>query len=300
MQILYPRYTKKQLEKSLPDIVVHPPEESVSKSLPDIPAYFRRKQNETRYSVSEHEDSDFETCDRKFRDYKSDTDSKCIDWFQKSDQNKPPTKYTRRRRKIPLRNFSLDRCKTRRFSLQTPKIKTAPPLLPSQSHQNLASDSECTETKRMRFFKDFTKPRVIAPESDPSNWLKFKQKQSLSMHNVYSNVSSDDSLTKYHTIHSPCESGMSSRFSRRRAVKKTGSFDEITENRNSPAPFLNKTDPLVLDDPGLLRSVGTQCDNDLGDLARCCCGNKVCSTVVPIQQYLETYFNRTVRKLPPE
>ncbi|KAK9717778.1 hypothetical protein QE152_g23574 [Popillia japonica] len=320
MQILYPKYSKKQIEKSLPNIVIHPPEESVSKSLPDIHAFFRSNNKDDRF-YSEHEDSDVETSsDRaKSRDYKSDTDSRCtVDSFSfpKKDTSKRSiqAKY-RRRRKLPIRTFSLsERGKNRRLSLQNPKL-SPPPMQSTLSYQNLfSSDSDCSETKRIRLYRDAsnTAPIVISAE-DPSNWLRFKQKQSLSMHSVYSNCS-DYSLSKYHTIHSPCESGMSSRFPRRRIVKKSGSFDEIIE-RTPPVtstptsystPFLIKTDRnLDLEDASSIdarlvnveiHSKGTQCDCAVGEMAKCCCGNKVCSTVVPIHQYLETYFMRTAEE----
>ncbi|GJQ80583.1 hypothetical protein Trydic_g19987 [Trypoxylus dichotomus] len=320
MQILYPKYSKKQIEKSLPDIVVHPPEESMSKSLPDIHAVCRRNRDDGR-SYSEHEDSDVEIMfDRsKLRDYKSDTESKTTpDWFTFGKVENPkrsiPAKY-RRRRKQAIRTFSLDRGKNRRLSLQNPNPKS-PPIQSTLSHHNLqnlcSSDSDCSDTKRMRLFKDFTKPRLLAADTDPSNWLKFKQKQSLSMHNVYSYYS-DDSINKYHTIHSPCESGMSSRYARRRSVKKTGSFGEIVEKLSPPMTAATsysssylKTDRIldVEDDDYLVyrfahverNSKGTQCDYDRGELTKCCCGNKVCSTVVPIHQYLETHFKRTAEE----
>jgi hypothetical protein len=86
------------------------------------------------------------------------------------------------------------------------------------------------------------------------NW---KFKHSASMHNLKSNMATDESsFDNYHTIH--------------------GGFGNI--------------EMFAFDDNLNSRTDSTEV------AYKCCCGRKLCEAVVPIQQYLETYFvNKTVR-----
>ena len=95
----------------------------------------------------------------------------------------------------------------------------------------------------------------------PGDLLKknWKFKHSASMHNLKSNIvtlAKEENFDNYHTVH--------------------GGFSNI--------------EMFAFDDNLNSRTNSTEV------IYKCCCGRRLCEAVVPIQQYLETYFvNKTVR-----
>lgn len=106
----------------------------------------------------------------------------------------------------------------------------------------------------------------------PRDFLKNKQKQSVSMHNLF--VTPLKSYDNYHTIHSSSNLCCGYTDLTTVDVMRSNSFDVI-EN-----PHSNNTNKLI---------------NNEEIVYKCCCGMSRCKTVVPIQQYLETYFDKRVR-----
>lgn len=90
----------------------------------------------------------------------------------------------------------------------------------------------------------------------PADILKDKLKQSVSMHDLSSEVRSVMSRDNYHTVHASSDLGASVRVVR-------GRFGARSERKKEV-------------------------------VYKCCCGTTRCKTVVPIQQYLETYFDKRV------
>lgn len=102
--------------------------------------------------------------------------------------------------------------------------------------------------------------RYKKKDVSPTDVLKNKLKSSLSLHNLNSsNISSYD---KYHTVHGNCD----------------------TSSNNSPNVFNSHSSIYN----------GTSV-NQKQTIVKCCCGKVNCATVVPLQQYLETYFIKMVR-----
>ncbi|RZC40188.1 mediator of RNA polymerase II transcription subunit 26, partial [Asbolus verrucosus] len=106
--------------------------------------------------------------------------------------------------------------------------------------------------------RKLVKRRRRKRDETPSDLLKksWKIKHSASMHNLKSHVTDESNFDNYHTVH--------------------GGFGTI--------------EMFAFDD-----DLNSRTDSNDG-VYKCCCGRRVCDAVVPIQQYLETYFvNKTVR-----
>jgi hypothetical protein len=188
-----------------PQIVVHPPDESLTSSLPDINA-----------STDAHQ---------VVINNVSDKNVSCPDLTDENLYNETVTVFTvgtlkRRKRKSTL---------TRRNS------------------DGVHNFNKVKLVKRKRKKKGETPKELLK-----KNW---KFKHSASMHNLKSNMATDESsFDNYHTIH--------------------GGFGNI--------------EMFAFDDNLNSRTDSTEV------AYKCCCGRKLCEAVVPIQQYLETYFvNKT-------
>jgi serine/threonine protein kinase len=188
-----------------PQIVVHPPDESLTSSLPDINA-----------STDAHQ---------VVINNVSDKNVSCPDLTDENLYNETVTVFTvgtlkRRKRKSTL---------TRRNS------------------DGVHNFNKVKLVKRKRKKKGETPKELLK-----KNW---KFKHSASMHNLKSNMATDESsFDNYHTIH--------------------GGFGNI--------------EMFAFDDNLNSRTDSTEV------AYKCCCGRKLCDAVVPIQQYLETYFvNKT-------
>lgn len=103
----------------------------------------------------------------------------------------------------------------------------------------------------------------------PRDFLKNKQKQSVSMHNLFGTPLKP--YDNYHTIHSTSNLCCGYTDFTTADVMCCSSFDPHSNNN---------TNKLI---------------NNKEIVYKCCCGMSRCKTVVPIQQYLETYFDKRVR-----
>lgn len=107
-------------------------------------------------------------------------------------------------------------------------------------------------------------PKSTKKSCSPSDLLKNKLKQSLSMQNLHSNTKKEcfDPSSSYHTVHSP---------------------DDLPAE---VVAFLRRDSPITI--PVTVSSTSS--------LARCCCGLADCRrNNLSITEFLETYFERVVR-----
>lgn len=148
----------------------------------------------------------------------------------------------------------------------------------------ILDNQKTTKYVRQKYLFMTMRPKKKDPM--PSDILKqsLKVKHSLSMHNLFKDVpkpKTDYPFDIYHTIH-----GQSS-FS----FKKQFSNDSIP---------LDRLKNRYLYGDSVNSSLSNSC-NTLNTTShpeviyKCCCGGKNCQTVVPIHQYLERYFIKTVR-----
>lgn len=140
------------------------------------------------------------------------------------------------------------------------------------------------------------KPRRRKTDITPTEILKYKLKQSLSLHNLHASPSGHE--YNYHTIHTSTDIPQNItefKFYDYKAEKKSNSFETIKESVSSlgsidpnyPSQFENSLDGIIN------KNTNTQANTIL----KCCCGGARCGSVVPISVYLETYYNKTVRTL---
>lgn len=148
----------------------------------------------------------------------------------------------------------------------------------------------------------------------PSDVLKHKLKSSLSLHNLNPSKNNQN-YDKYHTVHGNCSKESSSSYlsSSSSSLPSTVSSSICSSNNNKSNVFHintnikrsynnknnNKFDYVTTED--LTTSTTTRTRASLltnqyqYNHVKCCCGNINCATVVPLQEYLETYFTKMVR-----
>lgn len=178
-------------------------------------------------------------------------------------------------------------------------------------------------SKESQFSKDFAskvkrkygysvpKCKKIA-DVTPADILKHKMKQSVSMQNLHLGsklLSSKLDFDNYHTIHSDSNFPQNA-WNYNLDIRKSDSFDAITENKlrsqrkifhfpqNSSGSFSysnfsSNTGQLFSNFRGLDYSENFSKLTEV--IYKCCCGRTRCKAVVPIQQYLETYYDERVR-----
>lgn len=150
----------------------------------------------------------------------------------------------------------------------------------------------------------------------PSDLLKQKMKQSVSLHNLHTNtktVYAPSGFDNYHTIHSDCNLPRSF-IPFNKEARKYGSggfrghcygnqyhFDSFYPSNSNCNAFCgawqhNSSRPLGYFDGN--DCIGNYSESKEVAIYKCCCGRARCETVVPIQQYLETYFEKRVRRNP--
>lgn len=124
--------------------------------------------------------------------------------------------------------------------------------------------------------------------SEPSDLLKSKLKQSVSMHNLFHSVPQRD-YDNYHTIHS--SSDLSCDYPVfKMGVARCSSYDACS----ATSSFAFRGSVEKLHRRGKFKSNKTKSDVKKEVIYKCCCGMTRCKATVPIQQYLETYFDKRV------
>lgn len=348
--------------RKFPEIVVDPPQENITASLPDISASFMERENlnpsignvnEKNLSCPNLADETmYESFSVNLRVLGKDFNSSSLETSMESLNDADVTKKTKLERELdfnceynifsnwkrsyqlPSGNLTyveeLDRLQKETFAPNCFKLrnrvarrKLTPPvdfLCSKRETRYFWTDYpsvECPQPKDNRFFwteppKDDKKRKFSCPvpkykkHSDvtPSDILKRKMKQSVSMHNLFltPQLNKRHNFDSYHTIHSD------SNYPRMKNpfdldLKKFGSFDAIREqgcSENVFNPFASHLEPdrsffgrlsssYIFDSDDSLKFDGTS------SAGKCCCGRTKCKAVVPIQQYLETYFDRRVR-----
>lgn len=124
---------------------------------------------------------------------------------------------------------------------------------------------------RKRLLLRYETPRRF--NLNPSDYIKHKLKQSFSMHNLFHTVPVV-SQNNYHTIHAYSNLHCNNYPDFMVGVTRCSSFD-----------YLNKSSKL---------SKKSEQRKNKEIVYKCCCGMTRCKAVVPIQQYLETYFDKRV------
>lgn len=137
----------------------------------------------------------------------------------------------------------------------------------------------CCETKTLscvRELRDLQKKlipklkyRTRKVTINPSDILKNKLKQSVSMHNLFSIPTKQ--YNNYHTVHS--STNLCCDF----PITRYNSFDSLNQATASFKKLKSDRKKVVI--------------------YKCCCGMSRCKAVVPIQQYLETYFDKRVSEV---
>lgn len=171
---------------------------------------------------------------------------------------------------------------------------------------------DCT-AKESHFYKDFASkakrkysysvPRCKKnADITPADILKYKMKQSLSMQNLHFGSKSPANrhdFDNYHTIHSGCNFPQNA-WNYNLDIRKADSFDTIAENKYfNQRKVFNSSRSCSSGNFIDSNFRGFDSSENVGGrekvVRKCCCGRTKCKAVVPIQQYLETYFEDGVR-----
>lgn len=173
--------------------------------------------------------------------------------------------------------------------------------------------------KESRFSKDFAtkakrKYSYSVPKCKkntditPTDILKYKMKQSVSMQNLHFGskfLANKQVFDNYHTIHSD-SNFLQNSSNYNLDIRKSDSFDATAENK-----LLNRRKLFNFSQfYGSSNSIsnanfrgfdssesasGRSVEVQEKIVYKCCCGRAKCKAVVPIQQYLETYYEERVR-----
>lgn len=171
------------------------------------------------------------------------------------------------------------------FLMKRPLIKKRSFSESNSASINLSSQQEVPIQHNFHHYHHHHQPQKSSTtcfkkkDISPSDVLKHKLKSSLSLHNL--NASNNNSYDKYHTVHGNCETSSSS-----------SNSSNVFHDTNTSS-FNNKSYYVTTED--LTTSITSR--NQKNHNIKCCCGKSNCATVVPLQQYLETYFTKMVRVL---
>lgn len=320
--------------KDYPQIVIHPPEcDNYSNSMPNIHAasteYARpmlkisREVAIGRFNVScpdlaDDDDKSFESC----RNY-SETD----DLFEMSDEDiaSPPSK-THFEEFVNTRKYPGDL----RLQKNEDKFNRHPKLSSRQSFHGMPSVKttfgQSFSTKSIdipqgssREFSDYYSCEASGyfdetlwhkHNETPSELLKrqLKFKHSNSMHNLIKRQDSvfspptDDAFCPYHTIHAPNSSRnrlehdyKHHRFSPSPPYHADCRRDRFFDHAHRENPSFDSSPAFGHVHHHHHHHQGRLHHAEVRQVYKCCCGKPWCLAVVPIEQYLESYFVKTVR-----
>lgn len=260
-----------------PVIVIHPPEENVTNSLPDI--------NAACFIDAIEPSSDLNYSCPDFKELSGDKKmSLLLDSSLDSSAESFESCYSLEESTLASKRESFKR-------------QTSLPLDLKRSKTLLANIEESTETDctSSKVFDKKPKPAPEISDLTPGEYLKLKLKQSLSMHNIFAAPPSEAEY--YHTVHGGDDISRFAFGDRRRStvvdnsrvrLKIAGAGTSQHGSKTVPQRFVNRRDDA--------KSVD---DGGEGARARLCCGRRGggagAGAVVPIAEYLESYYTRTVR-----
>lgn len=257
--------------RQFPQIVVHPPESepNLTKSMPDIHAFLvKQSHNKNINNVSEQnvscpdltDETFFNEFDDVFEDY--DDCSESISVCSESSVS--------RTRRVNM------------FACPDPQI------VPSKDIKNKYASAIPKKTKI----------------ESPSEMLKrnWRSKHSTSMHSLPKYGTSDMSFDNYYTIHGERNFSHHTPWSYGHPHPSHHYFGNhcCNENvmyfppgvRDGPMYTRSYSSTIPYSNPMFFNMAATQTTEVVH---KCCCGGVNCKSVVPIHEYLERYFNETVR-----
>lgn len=304
------RRVSRTFRRAPPAIVVHPPEDNLTSSMPDIFDFDYRENNcrcTLNYSMPNLEKScaGGNESDTSLRSSEESFES-CKDSYELSSSYPPASQslYTRQS-SLPSDNsktptFSYDiaettpephhkpfrnRRKNSYTKLRPKNFETTPrrktprrrhveeeifysPIPPHSSHESFAST-----------------PKSKKKDISPSELLRNKLKQSISMHNLYrAEEKQKKTFDNYHTFHGELDYDLKTTTTAKRnsvgTIRECRGFDETNAKQK-------RYDRI--------REISRDFNATVIVMRKCCCGDLDCDTVVPLQHYLETYFRNTVR-----
>ncbi|KAF2896570.1 hypothetical protein ILUMI_09620, partial [Ignelater luminosus] len=345
-----PRKSSRRMSKTfrrMPEIIVHPPEENITSSLPDLNTIFSTQKRDSvvnfvsdlNYSCPDlnfysgyknlhamacSSTESFESCENQFKRPVFQRQSSWPDYNEPEEFapiSKNPCRTYMNELKYLQNSLSeieicvycqklIEKCNCKPIKFKAPKWSGLSKsrkgrrreLQRKESSKHISSQKVETQTSNV----NVNQPKLRRKKTDitPTDILKHKLKQSLSMHNLYASPSGHD-YNHHHTIHTSTDIPQNItefKFYNYKNEKRSNSFETITENvtfgsidprRTSQlsehARFSNSLENVY----SKYKSQSHPQQSNTISILKCCCGNAHCGSVVPINIYLETYYTKT-------